>query len=102
MSGLNVGEDGKTIRFGVGEDVSGATNKIILKDPAGNETEHDAVAGTVDVQTTRGLFLANEYVTYAIADESIIDVAGTWSARVTSDFGTRFVKTDWERLRVRE
>jgi hypothetical protein len=97
---INVGEYGKAIPFDVSEDVSSNTNQLYFKKPDGTILKKDAVVGLTNLQTAKGLFLANQYVTYTPIS-SDIDVSGRWMARVVSDSGTSLVKTDWQKLEVR-
>ena len=97
---INVGEYGKAIPFDVGEDISANTNQLYLKKPDGTILKKDAVVGTTNLTTTdKGLFLANQYVTYTPV-KTDFDVAGRWQTRVVSESTTALTKTDWQKLEV--
>ena len=96
---INVGEYGKAIPFDVGEDISANTNQLYLKKPDGTILKKDAVVGTSNLQTTKGLFLANQHVTYTPISTDF-DVDGRWQTRVVSTSSTALTKTDWQKLEV--
>ena len=91
---MNVGEYGITIRVGVGEDISSATNSIVLKDPGGRRTRYAAVLGTVAVDEDGVSYNPNEYA-YYITTQGDIDAYGTWAARLETLQAGILRKSDW-------
>lgn len=99
---MNDGEYGNVLYFYLKEDVSANTNKIIIKDPDGNESaEKTATLGTTNLSTPRGTWPANQWVQYTIA-KGDIDESGTWEFKATSEFSsTKKLETDWKRHKVK-
>lgn len=86
--GLNVGEYGVELLFSTGFDMSDFTGlSIVFTKPSGTiliVTNPAVTVPAADVETTDGLFLANQYVAYTFVSGDI-DQVGVWSARVTYD-----------------
>jgi len=98
---VNVGEYGRAIPFDVSEDISANTNQIHFKKPDGTIVKVDAVVGVTNLTTVKGLFLANQYVTYTPVDTSFFDVDGRWQTKVSSLSSTALTSTDWQKLEVK-
>ena len=102
MRAINTGEYGEPILIDLTEDVSGNTNKMVIKDPSGNETTKTATVGaTTKTDEHIGQVTANEYIEYTIED-GLIDESGRWMVRATSEGNGKLRKTDWLPLVVRK
>jgi len=82
---LFVGTYGIQFQFGVGFDMSAFTAlELTLTKPDDSTivvTNPEVALGATDVETTVGLFLANEYVTYTFTIGQL-DQAGSWHVRL--------------------
>lgn len=82
---LNVNEYGFPLVFSTGYDMSAETSiSIAFTKPDGTAltvSNPSVTVPVIDLETTDGLFLANQYVSYTFASGDV-DQVGIWSARV--------------------
>lgn len=99
----SVGEYGQNIYFNVEEDIAANTNQILLKKPNGTEVYKTASVGTSNFNsTTKGLFKANQYMYYLVAQNDI-DVSGHWEIRaITKTPGGALKKSPWLKAIVKD
>lgn len=94
---MNVGEWGIAALFSTGYDMSGFTAlSLTFTKPDGTTlvvTNPDVTVPGTDIETTAGLFVANEYVRYVFVDGDV-DQTGDWTARVTYDDGFEHLISD--------
>lgn len=85
---MNLSEFGVPFLFSTGYDMSANTSiSIAFTKPDGTiltVTNPDVTVPAMDVETTDGLFLAHQYVSYTFEDGDV-DQVGVWSARVIYD-----------------
>lgn len=95
---MNTGEFGVNFVFSCGYDMSANTSLgITFTKPDGTTltvSSPDVTVPAIDLQTTLGLFVAHQYVSYTFVDGDV-DQAGEWSARVTyNDAAPRHLISD--------
>lgn len=104
MTDLNVGEIGQPLRVNLGEDISLATETIILAQPEiGNETkEFIATVPAVNVTLPSGeVLLANEYAEYITLNEEDLDYIGRWRMKLKATFSSTDIRqTNYVKFRV--
>tara|TARA_R110002020_G_scaffold105411_3_gene245880 strand:- start:79 stop:543 length:465 start_codon:yes stop_codon:yes gene_type:complete len=98
---INVGEYGDEVAFCAKENISASTCSLVFRDPHRVDHTVTATVATVELETERGLFPANQYVTYTI-ESGLFDIEGTWKAQLVCDFGTKKQTSDWKRFKVRK
>lgn len=104
MGDLNKGEIGQPLRVNLGEDISGATETLIIAQPElGNEIkEFVATVPNVNVTLEDGtVLLANEYAEYTTLNEEDLDFVGRWRMRLKATFSSTDIrKTSYQKFRV--
>lgn len=104
MTDLNKGEIGQPLRVNLGEDISGATETLIIAQPEiGNETkEFVATVPNVDVTLENGdVLLANEYAEYITLNEEDLDFEGRWRMKLKATFSSTDIRqTNYVKFRV--
>ena len=103
MPNINKNEYGQTLRVNLGEDISTATDYILIIEPKyGEELEKTGVLGVVNVVEGDETYLANEYITYVTSDGDI-DKAGQWRVKGQADLSaTNRVISDYKYFTVLE
>ncbi len=104
---MNVNEWGVRTVFSTGFDMSGfAQVTITFTKPdkttlavIGTPSNHTVTVPGVDLQTTRGLFPAHQYVEY-IFQPGDVDQVGEWSARVTYDDAGQHLISDPDQFTI--
>jgi len=102
MSGLNKGEIGQPLRVNIGQDISSATEVLIIAQPEiGKEKEFVATVPTSPVTVDDVTLNANEYAEYLTVSEEDLDFVGRWRMRLKATFSATDVrKTDFVKFRV--
>jgi len=102
MSGLNKGEIGQPLRVNLGEDISEATEAIIIAQPeVGQLKEFVATIPAVPVTVDGVTLNANEYAEYITTTVEDLDFAGRWRMKLKATFSSADVRqTDYQTFRV--
>ena len=102
MSDLNKGEIGQPLRINLGEDISLATETIILAEPeVGTLKEFTATVPNVNVTVNGVTLLANEYAEYTTLNEDDLDYIGRWRMKLKATFSSTDVRqTNYQKFRV--
>lgn len=101
---MNVNEFGVEYVFSTGYDMSANTSiSIAFTKPDGTTltvSNPSVTVPTIDLETTDGLFLAHQYVSYTFQSGDV-DQVGTWSARVIyTDAAPRRLTSDIDTFEV--
>ena len=93
MSDLNKGEIGQPLRINFGEDISGATEALILSQPeVGTVKEFMATIPATPVTVNGVTFNANEYVEYTTTSKEDQDYVGRWRYKAKLTFSATDVR----------
>ncbi len=93
MSDLNIGEIGQPLRINFGEDISAATEVLILSQPeVGSTKEFTATIPNTPVTVNGVTFNANEYVEYVTVSEEDQDYVGRWRYKAKLTFSSTDVR----------
>lgn len=93
MSDLNKGEIGQPLRINFGEDISAATEALILSQPEiGTTKEFVATIPSSPVTVNGVTFAANEYVEYTTVSEEDQDYVGRWRYKAKLTFSSTDVR----------
>ena len=93
MSDLNKGEIGQPLRINFGEDISSATEALILSQPEiGATKEFTATIPATPVTVNGVTFNANEYVEYTTVSEEDQDYVGRWRYKAKLTFSSTDVR----------
>ena len=93
MSDLNKGEIGQPLRINFGEDISGATEALILSEPeVGKLKEFTATIPASPVTVDGVTFAANEYVEYTTVSAEDQDYVGRWRYKAKLTFSSTDIR----------
>lgn len=93
MSDLNKGEIGQPLRINFGEDISLATEALILSQPEiGTEKEFIATIPATPVTVNGVTFNANEYVEYTTLNKEDQDYVGRWRYKAKLTFSSTDIR----------
>ena len=93
MSDLNKGEIGQPLRINFGEDISAATEALILSQPeVGTTKEFVATIPATPVTVNGVTFNANEYVEYTTVSEEDQDYVGRWRYKAKLTFSSTDIR----------
>ncbi len=93
MSDLNKGEIGQPLRINFGEDISAATEALILSQPEVGTTKEFVATIPATPLTVNGVtFNANEYVEYTTVSEEDQDYVGRWRYKAKLTFSATDVR----------
>ena len=93
MSDLNKGEIGQPLRINFGEDISNATEALILSQPEiGTTKEFVATIPATPVTVNGTTFNANEYVEYITTSKEDQDYVGRWRYKAKLTFSSTDVR----------
>ena len=102
MTDLNKGEIGQPLRVNLGEDISAATDAIILAQPeVGIQKEFTATVPNVNVTVDGVTLLANEYAEYTTLTKEDLDFEGRWRMKLKATFSATDVRqSNYVKFRV--
>ena len=102
MTDINRGEIGVPLRINLGEDISSATETIIIAQPeVGTAKEFIATVPNTDVTVDGVTLLANEYAEYTTLNEEDLDYVGRWRMKLKATFSSTDVsQTNFVKFRV--
>ena len=93
MSDLNKGEIGQPLRINFGEDISNATEALILSQPEiGTTKEFVATIPATPVTVNGTTFNANEYVEYLTTSKEDQDYVGRWRYKAKLTFSSTDIR----------
>lgn len=102
MTDINKGEIGVPLRINLGEDISTATETIIIAQPeVGTTKEFVATVPNTNVTVDGVTLLANEYAEYTTLTEEDLDYVGRWRMKLKATFSsTDIAQTNYVKFRV--
>jgi hypothetical protein len=102
MTDINKGEIGQPLRVNMNEDISSATELIILAQPEiGTVKEFIATAPASPVTVDGVTLEANEYAEYTTLTKDDLDFEGRWRMKLKATFSPTSVKqSNYVKFRV--
>lgn len=102
MTDINKGEIGVPLRINLGEDISTATETIIIAQPeVGTTKEFTATVPNTNVTVDGVTLLANEYAEYTTLTKEDLDYVGRWRMKLKATFSsTDIAQTNFVKFRV--
>lgn len=102
MTDINKGETGQVLIVNLGEDISTASETLIIAQPEfGTTKEFIATVPNVAIVVNGETLNANEYAEYTTASEEDLDYAGRWRMKLKATFGPTDVRqTNFVKFRV--